>query len=424
MTIAYNPWAHPMQNPFKPEDVNGQNRSPNQPFWNPFLGVQGGPTNPVPSNGYPSSSSNPDYPSSANNYLMPTSPAAQAIPLPQVEEKDPYAYLTELQRQLGGLSADPNSMAAQAAGAYNPAIAAIKKEKGLATKRSGENRKMSKADYQALAQQYVADSAAEKKAAAAEQVKMNKAMTQGVAETSDTYNKIQADNQAELAGLGLGASTQALAKQAIETQAANAIDVVKSQESTQGEYAVNEANAMANYYQAGVGTAKQAGNEQDAALARALESQLMALTKEQSGVQTQAAQAANQARQWALGYGLQKIGTGVSLNEAVNQRQQQIFDQQRAQAAATTPDISKLKGPSAARSYLQNGIGDANATVAFINALESDPAIKTGQYMAQDGSNKLQKVTPVMAMAIVRNAAIKAGIDPDVAMNYWEIYNK
>jgi hypothetical protein len=354
---------------------------------------------------------------------------------PQTQQQptgDPYAFLNDLAKMFSQTGVSPNSEAAKAAGAYNAALAALSKEKGAAKKRNKENRADTKADYGYLEQQYDKDAAQSAKDAAAAEAKYNQEMMQGVTETSDAYNKVAAEQQAEQAALGLGASTQALARQSLENQSMQAQDMQRMQAETQRDYAVNQENINGDYYTAGANTAVQAGNEQGQALMRDLEDILLKLSGKEADTKTQQAQAANAARQWAQNFNLQRIGTGLDLNSARANIWEMLNPAAKAGSGSTgaaiaSGDYKTIKetfgsGPIGAMGYLKATMPQQQAN-SLMAAIFADPELLNQSYAVDGNAGNKQDITNQRAEVRVREIAKKLGIPEDQAVTYYFIYS-
>lgn len=160
----------------------------------------------------------------ARNQSMSASPVA-----PTQEEMDIYDWAASELMKMYGQGTDTSAIAEAAAAAYNPAIGALQAERGIKIKRNKKNKQDVRENYKSLENEARLEARAEARTRAQEQGKVNRDMTKGVQETSSTYNKMEADQTAELQRLGLGGSTQALARQELERQAESAVDNQKAQ---------------------------------------------------------------------------------------------------------------------------------------------------------------------------------------------------
>lgn len=352
-------------------------------------------------------------PPASASYTTPKGPSTILQPtVPETEtpaSKNPFAPTTQsipFDQQLVNMYLDsylnPDSVASQASASFNPALSAIAADKKLATKRTGEYRKSSKADYQALRQEYLSSKAKEAKQAATDMAKENQDMAKGKAATAQEYSKVQASQSSALAAAGLGGSAQVLAQQALENQSMQAqqdqMDFAKIDQSTRAE---NSAITQEYLSQAAI-NAIQAGNETDYALVTKLQDTLAGLSGQEAQLRSQAAQAALQAK---MSQSDKNIGITQQLADL-------YFKQQGASGSGqqTTPG----QGVLAASQYLYSTDLPKDKQQAIINEWRNSNVF--------NGTND-RSDNPAVQFNEAQAIAERLGVDPNVVVQFVTLAN-
>jgi hypothetical protein len=333
---------------------------------------------------------------------------------------NPFAFEDSLMRELMGINIDPDAQVAAAAAAYNPAINALKAERGQKISRNKKNVADIKENYADLAMEQLKQSKAEAKAGAKAQEEINRNTTRGAQETSSTYNKLKAEQQATAKQLGIqDTSSQALAKAALERQAQEQVDFQKNQGSIDAQ-AMKEMTAMnSDYYKQGVATAKQESAEQQNYSNIALEGALQALDKELAGLKTQQGTAKASAQGNALSQVISKINAGLGIEQSKRDLMATLFPQMDPK---DMPKFDDFKGQQAGRDYLQTVRGVSPADAARYEGILDLPAFVNDRFAPSDGD--FVQLTDAKARQLAIEYAKNNGLDPAKAVEYVEIVRR